>query len=295
MGAALKPPQIKRPATSIVQRWTHELKDLLGAEKLSLSEARIGVFYTAAQISTGHLGVAFTPRGLTDTVCCPKSAASAPPAGTLIGRDAWEVAAFASSPSALRRAAGVAVLNALSALAMERFGARGGRLVDGLDALDAAEVRPDDVVAMVGAFTPFIKKLKGHVAGIRVIDGHPEALKPDELGMWRTPFQAAETLAEATIVIISGSALVEGEIDNLLSAAARARRVVLAGPTASPWPPPFFDSGVDVLGGIRVLDANKMLQIVTEGGSGYFFAEAAEKICVLRDHGIPSVRLVQSA
>ena len=292
MAAALKPPQLKKPATSLVQRWAHELKDLLGAEKLSVGEVRIGVFYTAAQISTGHLGVAFTPRGLTDSVCCPKSAASAPPAGTIIGRDAWDAAAFASAPSALRRAVGVAVLNALSAYAMDRFGARGGKLVEGLDALDAAEIRPDDIVAMVGAFTPFIKKLKGHVRGIRVIDGHPEALKPDELGMWRTPYQAAETIAEASVVIISGSALVEGEIDSLLSAASRARRVVLAGPTASPWPPPFFDSGIDVLGGIRVRDAKKMLQIVTEGGSGYFFGEAAGKICVLRDHGIP---MVQSA
>jgi uncharacterized protein (DUF4213/DUF364 family) len=292
MSTGIKPPQLKKPASTVVQRWIHDLKQLLGTETLTLSEVRVGVFYTAAQISSGHLGVAFTPRGLTDTVCCPKSAASAPPAGTLIGRGAWEAAEFALSPSALRRSVGVAVLNALSAYAMERFGVRGGKLVEGLDALDAAEIRPDDVVAMVGAFTPFIKKLKGHVRGILVIDGHPEALKPDELGMWRTPYQAAETIAEASVVIISGSAMVEGEIDSLLSAASRARRVIMAGPTASPWPPPFFDSGIDVLGGIRVRDAKKMLQLVAEGGSGYFFGEAAEKICVLREHTIP---LVQSA
>lgn len=288
MGAA--PKSKKLPASGVVQRWSHELKDLFGSEKISLGEVRVGVFYTAARLSTGHLGVAFTPRGLTDTVCCPKSAASAPPAGTIAGRDAWDAAAFALSPSPLRRSVGVAVLNALSSYAMERFGVRGGRIVEGLDALDAAEIRPDDIVAMVGAFTPFIKKLKGHIAGLRVIDAHPEALKPDELGLWRTPFQAAETLAEASVVIISGSAMVEGEIDSLLAASSRARRVLMAGPTASPWPPPFFDSGIDVLGGIRVRNAEKMLQLVSEGGSGYFFGEAAEKICVLREHGYASMR-----
>jgi hypothetical protein len=38
-----------------------------------------------------------------------------------------------------------------------------------------------------------------------------------------------------------------------------------------------------MLGGIRVQDGERMLQLVSEGGSGYFFAGAAEKICVMRD------------
>jgi hypothetical protein len=38
-----------------------------------------------------------------------------------------------------------------------------------------------------------------------------------------------------------------------------------------------------VLGGIRIRDGAKMLQRVSEGGSGYFFADMAEKICVVRN------------
>lgn len=37
-----------------------------------------------------------------------------------------------------------------------------------------------------------------------------------------------------------------------------------------------------MLGGIRVLDGQKMLQLVSEGGSGYFFEKVAEKVCVIR-------------
>ncbi|NIM20435.1 MAG: hypothetical protein GTO51_09420, partial [Candidatus Latescibacteria bacterium] len=51
----------------------------------------------------------------------------------------------------------------------------------------------------------------------------------------------------------------------------------------SPWPPTFFARGVDVLGGIRVLDGPKLMEIVGQGGSGYFFGREAEKICVVRD------------
>jgi uncharacterized protein len=267
----------------VIEAWNADLHRVLGPTSVAVSDVRIGVFYTAAQLANGYTGAAFTPRGLTDTVCCPKSAAAAPPAGRLAGQEAWKLAEYALSPVPLRRAVGVAVLNALSAMAMAEHGVPGGRLIPGMDALAAAEVCADDEVAMVGGFLPFIKALKGRVKALWVVDKHPEALKEDELVFWRAPEQAIETLSQASVVLITGSALVEGGIDDLLQAARNARRVILAGPTASPWAPPFFECGVDVLGGIRVLDGARMLQVVAEGGSGYFFENGAEKVCIVRE------------
>jgi uncharacterized protein (DUF4213/DUF364 family) len=270
----------------IAEAWIEDLRQILGNEPVAVSEVRIGVFYTAARLSGGQVGVAFTPRDLSDTVCCPRSAAAAPPAGRMAGQTAWALAEYALSPVPLRRAVGVATLNALSTLAMARHGVPQGRLLPRVDALTAAEIRPEDRVAMVGAFIPFIKTLKGKVAALWIIDKHRQALKADELPLWCAPQQATEVIARASVVIISGSALVEGGLDALLTAAKSARRVVLAGPTASPWPPTFFARGVHVLGGIRVLDGEKLLQIVSEGGSGYFFEDFAEKVCFVQDNGV---------
>ena len=267
---------------TLVQAWITDLQRALEGEALTLGVVRIGVFYTAAQLSTGHVGVAFTPRDLSDTVCCPKTAASAPPSGRMAGRDVWEIANYATLPAPLRRAVGVATLNALSALAISRRGTPGGELRPGLDALEAAEVAPDDRVAMVGAFIPFIKALKGRVVSLQIVDKHPEALKLEERSLWVALDRAAEALGQATIAIISGSALVEGGIDELLDASSGCRKVILAGPTASPWPPTFFRYGVDILGGIRVRDPEHLLAIVSEGGSGYMFDEAAEKVSIVR-------------
>lgn len=267
---------------NIIQAWTSDLREVLSNEPLTIDDVRVGVFYTAVQLSEGHVGVAFTPRGLTDSVCCPQSAAEAPPAGRMAGRNAWALAEYAQSPVSLRRAVGVATLNALSALALARYEIPDAHLRPGVDALDAAEVQPEDRVALVGAFIPFIKALRGHVSALCVIDKHPEALKPDEKHLWRPLEQASGALAEASVVIITGSTLVEGGTDELLEPARGARRVVMAGPTASPWPPTFFARGVDVLGGIRVTDGPKLLQIVSQGGSGYFFGQGAEKICFVR-------------
>lgn len=265
----------------IREAWLEELQRTLGGTPVTVPDVRIGVFYTAARLSSGHVGVAFTPRDLSDTVCCPRSAAAAPPAGRMAGQEAWALAHYALSPVPLRRAVGVAVLNALSALAMAHHGVPGGRLLPGVDALEAAGIHAEGRVAMVGAFIPFVRALKGRVAGLWVVDKHRQALKPDEMPLWRPPQQAAEVLSQASVVVITGSALVEGGLDELLAAAARARRVVLAGPTASPWPPTFFARGVHVLGGIRILNADKLLQVVSEGGSGYFFDTFAEKVCVV--------------
>lgn len=267
---------------NIIHAWTRDLRDVLGNEPLTIDDVRVGVFYTAVQVSGGHVGVAFTPRGLTDSVCCPQSAAEAPPAGRIAGRNAWALAEYAESPVSLRRAVGVATLNALSALALTRREMADARLLPGVDALDAAELRPEDRVALVGAFIPFIKRLRHYVSALWVIDKHPEALRADEKHLWRPPEQASGVLAKASVVIMTGSTLVEGGTDELLQAARGARRVVMAGPTASPWPPTFFAQGVDVLCGIRVTDGPKLLEIVSQGGSGYFFGQGAEKICFVR-------------
>ena len=264
----------------LVAEWLSDLRRNYADEPL-VSNARVGVFYTAVEISSGDVGVAFTPRDLSDTVCCPKTAAGAPPAGRLIGAEAWETAGYALSPSALRRAVGIATLNALSAAAINCHGLPRGALREKLDALDAAGIAPADEVVMVGAFVPFIKKLKGRVAGLRVIDKHRDALKPDKDALWVPPERAAEALKDASVVIFSGSTLVEGGIEELLSWSDGARVRVMAGPTTPLWPRPFFKHGISILGGIRVLNGRDLLTIVGQGGSGYFFEKAAEKACVI--------------
>ncbi len=264
----------------LVAEWLSDLRSVY-AEQPEITDVRAGVFYTAVRISTGDAGVAFTPRDLNDTVCCPKTAAAAPPAGRMIGTKAWDIAEYALAPSALKRAVGIATLNALSNAAIKRYGPAGGESHEGLDALAAAEVGPQDRVVMVGAFIPFIKALKGRVASLGVLDKHREALKPDEQTLWIAPGQAEEALARASVVIMSGSVLVEGGVDALLSACANARRRVMAGPTTPLWARPFLRHGISVLGGIRILDPHGIVIIAGEGGSGYFFEHVAAKVCVV--------------
>ncbi len=259
------------------------LQSGLEQRPLTVTEACIGVFYTAVQLSNGHVGVAFTPRDMEDTVCCPRSAAELPEAGRLSGQVAWDLARQALSPFRMRRAIGVATLNALSACLMAERDIPGGHILSNTDALDVVRTGAGDKVVLVGAFIPFIRKLKDRGVKLKVIDKHRDALKDEELLFWAPPDSAADLLPEADVAIITGSALVEGGLDQLLELCSGSREIVLTGPTASPWPSPFFARGVTVLGGIRVHDGAKLMRLVAEGGSGYFFGGPAEKIAVVKD------------
>jgi uncharacterized protein (DUF4213/DUF364 family) len=128
------------------------LQSGLDGRPLIVTQACIGVFYTAVQLSNDHAGVAFTPRDMEDTVCCPRSAAELPEAGRLSGQSAWDLAYQALSPFRLRRAVGVATLNALSACLMAERGIPGGRILNNIDALDVVRTAAGDKVVLVGAF-----------------------------------------------------------------------------------------------------------------------------------------------
>jgi uncharacterized protein (DUF4213/DUF364 family) len=268
---------------TIVRELINILQERLSHVSLKVEDVRIGIFYTAAKLSDGHAGVAFTPRDLEDTVCCPRSAAKMPASGKLREKNAWELANYVLSDNSLKRSVGVAVINALSARVIEEQGISGGHMLIGKDALDTIKIERRDKVVMVGAFAPFIRRLKEEIKGLYVIDKHPQALKSDEMSFWRSPAQIPQVLPQADVAIITGSAIVEGGLDELLSYSQRAREVVLAGPTASMWPEPLFQRGVTVLGGITINDADRLLQVVSEGGSGYFFTGPARKMSIVKD------------
>jgi uncharacterized protein (DUF4213/DUF364 family) len=268
----------------LIEELIKSLSEGLENRPLTVSQVHIGVFYTAVQLSDGAVGVAFTPRDMDDSVCCPRSAAEMPRAGKLSGQGAWELADEALSINRLRRSVGLAALNALSSLLVAEKEIPGARTLINADALDAVNIDQDEKVVLVGAFVPFIKKLKERGIRQRVIDKHPKALKPEELAFWVSPDSASNVLSEADIAIITGSALVEGGLEELLASCKKAHDILLAGPTASFWPVPFFKHGITVMAGIRINDGVALMRLVAEGGSGYFFDGPAEKMAIVRDN-----------
>src|SRR5215467_13788895 len=86
-----------------------------GLEEIRVERAVIGLFFTGVKLSNGITGACATPiKTIPEAVCCPTSAMAMPFPGKLKGRPARDLAEEALSDHGIRRAIGIAAMNALA-------------------------------------------------------------------------------------------------------------------------------------------------------------------------------------
>lgn len=172
-------------------------------------------------------------------------------AGRLHLRTARGLVDLARSGSMLEASIGVAALNALLPV----------------QAADSVEVNAAEVlvergrgkqVALVGHF-PFIPRLQASCRQLWVLEQQPERGEhPAEA--------AADLLPRADLVAITGTALINGSLEALLSYCRPQATVMVLGPS-TPLSQVLFDYGVDILSGTRVVDEAAVLRTVGQGAS----------------------------
>jgi uncharacterized protein (DUF4213/DUF364 family) len=244
----------------------------------------IGVFFTGVKLSTDHSGVAFTPIGdVPEAVCCPTSAARMPQAGTLEGKPVSEILTYSLDSNVLKSAIGVATMNAISQSILDSGDGDGYRIVKKTDGFDLLDIQPDETIALIGAFTPYIHRLKRMGNPFFIIEKNSQALRSDEMKWYRPEAEMASTLGRSDAVIMTGTAMVNHTIDAILSFITDRHRVAIIGPTASMIPDAFFERGVQVMAGVRISNPLQMLNILKQGGSAYhLLKECSEKIAFIK-------------
>ncbi len=253
-------------------------------DRIVVERAVIGLFFTGVKLNTGVAGACATPlRSIPEAVCCPSSAMAMPFPNKLRGRLARDLLKETAALSGIRRAVGIATMNALADMCWERRATPEVELRAGVDAYDAANILAGEHVVVVGAFVPFLKALKRSGQPFTVLEMDPATLKPDELTHFRPAEQAAQVVPEADVVLITGTTLLNDTIEQLLALCRPAARVVMVGPTISLFPDAFLRRGAGVLGGVRVTAPDAFLDVLAEGGSGYhFFGRSADKVVLVR-------------
>ncbi len=250
-------------------------------------EIRIGVFYTGVVLSSGHAGMSYTPvQEIPEAVCCPRSHAKMPAAGELLNKQITELMDYALDENVLKAAVGMATLNALSAIPLSGDDCRYKPSAYG-NALELVDITGNDTIAMVGAFTPFIKKISEITEKLFVIEKNPRVVGKDDTFKIESADRLEEIIPKANILIITGVTLVNHTLGPILDLAKNASEIVVVGPTASIYPEPLFKRGVTVMGGVRITDADRMIHLIGEAGSGYdFFDNCADKV-IMRNEAIP--------
>ena len=253
-------------------------------DEITIERAVVGLFFTGVKLSNGTAGTSATPiKSIPEAVCCPSSAMAMPFPGKLRGRRAIDLAHEALSGHGIRRAVGIATVNALADCCWQRRPHPDIELRHGIDAFDATDIRHGDKVVVVGAFVPFLKELERRRQAFLVLEQDPATLKADELPFFRPAEQAAEILPDADVVLITGSTLVNNTLEHLLALTRVDARVTVVGPTVGMLPDAFLARGADVLGCVRITEPDTFLDLLAEGGSGYhFFGRTAQKLVLAR-------------
>jgi uncharacterized protein len=273
-------------SSSILAETIAAIGAILGPEleEVSVERVVVGLFFTGVKLANGSTGSCATPiKTIPEAVCCPSSAMAMPFPGKLAGRRAVDLAREALGGHGIRRAVGIAAVNALADYCWQFRPHPDVELRLGIDAFDATEIRRGDKVAVIGAFVPFLKELKRRGQPFLVLEQDSATLKADELPFFRPAEQAPEILSDADVVLITGSTLVNNTLDDLLTLIRPETRVTIVGPTVGMLPDAFLARGADVLGCVRITAPDAFLDVLAEGGSGYhFFGRSAQKVVLAR-------------
>ncbi len=251
-------------------------------EKIRIDDLVIGIFFTGVKLSTGHAGVAFTPIGeIPEAVCCPTSAARMPQAGSFEGSSVSEIIQYPLDPNVLKSAIGVATLNALSAVIFDSEDGKEYQTVKDTDGFDLLNIQPHETVSLIGAFGPYIKRLKTMGNPFFIIEKNSQTLRLDEMKHFKPESEMRDALEKSSVVIVTGTAIVNHTIDHILSLLRNGIRAGIIGPTASMIPDAFFRKGVKIMAGVQISNPNLMIKILKQGGSAYHLLRECSKKIVL--------------
>jgi uncharacterized protein (DUF4213/DUF364 family) len=250
-----------------------------GSEEITIEKIRIGAFLTGLKLSNGEYGMASTQFNLG-----PRSRRRRDPAapfapGHILGHS---LATLFEGPSEspFINSIKVAVLNALSA---KLLNAEQYHFHEKADPVDLAIPDQPASITIVGAFQSYIRKFRDSEHHLRVLELNPDALQEDDKHFFVPAAESEKTLKSSDVVIITGSTMVNGSMEGLLAQIPEQTKVVVTGPSSSFIPDLLFEKGVDFVGGTQLTDPEKMLEIVSQAGSGYhLFRHCGRKITVSR-------------
>ncbi|MEM0021808.1 MAG: DUF364 domain-containing protein [Fervidicoccaceae archaeon] len=216
------------------------------AEGQRIEKAVIGAGYTFVELNDGGAGVSYSNRdgGIKEGL-----------PGNLEGMRVEDAISYLLSGRGLDVSFGLASANALVNRIRKEMIER--------DALVEEELSPNDVVVLIGYFPSYIRRLKGKVKEIYVLEIMEVASREAEVYPW---WAYSRLFPKATRLFITGTTISNHTINYILPSSMNVEHKVLLGPSTPMIEWPFAKYRVEGLCGSIVTDNKLCFKIASQGG-----------------------------
>ncbi len=200
-------------------------------------DAVVGISLLAVELDNGNIGVSYVLREDLKAGC-----SIFPFAQELIGQDATDIAQWVlSGGDDLQKGIGMAVLGA---------GSMSQKLEDS-EAPDrpfGVNVKDTDTLGIIGFIEPVVKMIGSKVKKLYVFDkgiSQCGGINSTVIPMEEQP----RLLPTCDIVVLSGTTMINGSIDELLRMCEQAREIIMIGASTPMFPKAFLDTRITMLAG----------------------------------------------
>ena len=178
------------------------------------------------------------------------------------GATARELAEKIKSPNTLEASIAMAIINSALPLDGFSFSSRNAREL-------VLAAPPGCVLALIGHFC-FLERLRPHFKDVLVFELNPQ---PGDLPATEIP----RRLREADYVAITGTTLINGTFESVISSVRQDAYSLVLGPS-TPFAPLLFDRGIDALCGTSVTDPDIVERHIRLGSSPHDHAGIAQLV-----------------
>ena len=213
----------------------------------TIRRAALGLGYFAVEVEEHQVGLSANLGHLNAGSCNVFSQA-----GQIAGSSVAEILEFSKKTGFLQRSLALATMNAL--IKPE---------IDSLDDDVFSKVSPaaGERVVMIGLIEPVAKMLSDTGCDVAVFEQrsieHPLVRESHEMKI---------LIRDADLLIISATTLINNTLGDILALPRAARDIILMGPSTPMMVDAFRSTGITYLAGSRIVDTEKAMTIVMEGG-----------------------------
>lgn len=247
-----------------------------------LTKVVVGLGYTGVEVlapaSKPILGLASTLSSIINATDCSKINF----AGNVTTRNLSELLNWACEPPSLKKIIGIAALNAASQHILKKKNSYPKLMRDLIDYL---KINQDTSITFVGLIKPLIRKLSEKTQKITIIEdilSTPHEFSQFELK--KSIDNLEREKVSTNILFCTGTTLINNTIEGILELfKGKARKIILIGPTSSMIPDVLFENGVNIVGGMEIIDSEATLRVLQEGGGTRLFKQYGKKYNLIKE------------